>query len=72
LPSSSSARQYRECRRYSPFVRAGKAVFLAEYKVRPRRFCRIARELRFSAIFKRLELGVFRRTCGDVTAARVE
>ncbi len=55
--------EFRECRRYSPFVRAGKPVFVAEYKVKPARFCRAARRLRFSAIHKRLALGRFRRTC---------
>ena len=52
-----------ECRSYSPFVRAGKPVFVAEYAVRPARFCASARRLRFSAIYKRLELGRFRRSC---------
>jgi Glycoside-hydrolase family GH114 len=55
----------RECRAYSPFVRAGKAVFVAEYRTPRRRFCRRALRLRFSAIFKRLALGRFRRTCPE-------
>jgi hypothetical protein len=38
-------------------------VFVAEYAVKPARFCASARRLRFSAIFKRLALGRFRRTC---------
>ena len=56
--------EFRECGSYSPFVRARKPVFVAEYSVRPSRFCAGARRLRFSAIFKRLELGRSRRTCG--------
>jgi hypothetical protein len=55
--------QYRECRRYSPFVEAGKAVFAAEYETPPADFCGAAGRLRFSVIFKRLELGAFRRAC---------
>jgi hypothetical protein len=55
--------QYSECRRYSPFVKARKPVFVAEYAVKPGRVCASARRLRFSAIFKRLALGRFRRTC---------
>jgi Glycoside-hydrolase family GH114 len=55
--------QYRECRRYSPFVEAGKAVFAAEYETPPADFCGAAGRLRFSVIFKRLELDAFRRAC---------
>ncbi len=55
--------EFRECRRYSPFVKAGKPVLVAEYAVKPARFCASARRLRFSAIYKRLALGRFRRTC---------
>ena len=55
--------RFDECGAYRPFVRAGKAVFVTEYEVPPRRFCAKARRLRFSAIFKRTELGVFRRAC---------
>jgi hypothetical protein len=55
--------QFHECRAYSRFVRARKAVFVAEYRTPRRRFCPRARRLRFSAIFKRLSLGRFRRTC---------
>jgi hypothetical protein len=55
--------QFRECGRYSPFVKAGKAVFAAEYETAPADFCAAAGRLRFSVIFKRLELGPFRRAC---------
>ncbi len=55
--------EFRECSRYSPFVKARKPVFVAEYAVRPARFCARAKRLRFSAIHKRLALGRFRRTC---------
>jgi hypothetical protein len=55
--------QYHECRAFSPFVRRGKAVFEVEYGTPPRRFCGSARRLRFSAIFKHVSLGAFRRAC---------
>lgn len=55
--------EYRECRRYSPFIRAGKPVYDVEYSVAPRRFCERSRRLGFSSVFKRLALGPFRQTC---------
>ncbi len=44
--------RYNECSEYSVFVRAGKAVFAAEYEIPPSAFCARARALRFSAIRK--------------------
>jgi hypothetical protein len=61
--------QFRECDRYLPFVEAGKAVFVAEYRVPPARFCRRSRRLGLSAIFKRPGLGRFRRTCPGTVRA---
>jgi hypothetical protein len=55
--------QYKECKQYVPFVEHGKAVFAAEYKLRPKRFCRRSRRLGLSTIFKRLDLTAFRRAC---------
>ena len=55
--------QYKECSSYLPFVEQDKAVFVAEYKVRPPRFCRRSRKFGFSTIFKRLALTSFRRAC---------
>ncbi|MBA2505801.1 MAG: endo alpha-1,4 polygalactosaminidase [Thermoleophilaceae bacterium] len=55
--------EFDECEAYSPFIRAKKAVFIAEYRRRPKRFCADARDLRMSAIFKRLDLDAFRLTC---------
>lgn len=43
---------YEECAKFSPFVRAGKAVFKAEYEGALSSFCPEARRLRFSAIEK--------------------
>ena len=55
---------YKECARYSPFVNAGKAVFLAEYDLKNRPVkCRAANRLDFSLIFKKLNLGAWRRGC---------
>jgi hypothetical protein len=48
--------QYRECGYYRPFVRHGKAVFEAEYELRPAQYCGRARALRFSAIRKSYDL----------------
>lgn len=61
--------EFRECRRYSPFIGRGKPVYSVEYAVRPRRFCARSRRLGFSTVFKRLELGPFRRTCARVGKA---
>jgi hypothetical protein len=48
--------QYHECGFFEPFVKAGKAVFEAEYELPPAKFCATAKSLRFSAIRKGLEL----------------
>jgi hypothetical protein len=55
--------EYRECERYAPFVRAGKAVLAVEYALPGTGFCAQARQLGFSAIRKRVELGAWRRLC---------
>ncbi len=55
---------YRECGEYSPFVEAGKSVFLAEYnKKNIATKCRNAERLGFGLIFKRLKLDAWRRSC---------
>jgi len=48
--------QYHECGLYRPFVHQQKAVFEAEYELRPQRYCQTARALRFSAIRKSYDL----------------
>jgi hypothetical protein len=55
--------EFDECEQYTPFVAAGKAVFVAEYRVRPARFCRRSRRLGFSTIFKRPDLNASRAVC---------
>jgi hypothetical protein len=47
---------YEECEAFSPFVAAGKAVFVAEYESDPASFCPQAARLRFSAIGKGYDL----------------
>jgi len=44
--------QFHECGRFSPFVEAGKAVFEAEYEIKPAAYCHRAAALGFSAIRK--------------------
>lgn len=45
-----------ECDRFLPFIRQGKAVFLAEYELPTSEFCEQATELGFSAIRKSYDL----------------
>ncbi len=54
---------YDECDAYRPFIRAGKAVFHAEYRGSMARICRESERLGLSTIKKRLDLGAYRRTC---------
>jgi hypothetical protein len=60
---NEQCRQYHECGSYRPFLRAGKAVFNAEYDLTRAQFCPRARALGLSAIRKKLNLGVWRRAC---------
>lgn len=55
--------KYGECTAYLPFIRAGKAVLHAEYRGSMKKICATTKPLRFSTIKKRLNLGVYRRTC---------
>jgi hypothetical protein len=52
-----------ECDRYRPFVAAGKAVFEAEYKLRPDQFCPQANSLNFDALRKERGLTAERVAC---------
>ncbi len=54
------------CGQMLPFIKAGKAVFAAEYSdsgVSLNEVCRQAREIRFSVILKNRDLDVYRGTC---------
>jgi hypothetical protein len=56
--------QYDECgvlRRR--FIKHGKPVLHIEYRLRPRQFCARAKKLGFSSLYKRLDLGAYRRAC---------
>ncbi|MFE9257147.1 endo alpha-1,4 polygalactosaminidase [Streptomyces sp. NPDC006879] len=55
--------QYQECEELLPFLRAGKAVFHAEYELPTEQFCAQSRRLRLSSLLKKYELGAWRRTC---------
>jgi hypothetical protein len=48
--------QYEECGYYKPFIERDKAVFEAEYELRPDQFCAAAAALGFSAIRKSYDL----------------
>ena len=48
--------QYNECGQFRPFIRRGKAVFEAEYELKPSRFCARARRIHFSAVRKSYDL----------------
>jgi hypothetical protein len=55
--------QYHECGRLQPFVRAGKAVFVAEYELATSAFCSQANASGVMAMRKRLDLDAWRETC---------
>jgi hypothetical protein len=60
---SEQCLQYHECGALKPFARAGKAVFIAEYRLPPRASCRQARTAGYVVIRKRLTLDAWRQTC---------
>ncbi|MGN6190111.1 MAG: endo alpha-1,4 polygalactosaminidase [Conexibacter sp.] len=55
--------QYDECAKARPFLRAGKAVYDAEYALPTSAFCAPAQRLGIAAIRKRLALGAWRERC---------
>jgi hypothetical protein len=57
--------QYDECDRLQPFVRAGKAVLVAEYELATSRFCPQARAAGLMAMRKRLSLDAWREPCWE-------
>ncbi|MBA2651608.1 MAG: endo alpha-1,4 polygalactosaminidase [Tatlockia sp.] len=48
--------QYKECNLLEPFIKANKAVFNIEYKLKSSQFCPLAKEMHFSSIKKSLDL----------------
>ncbi|MYS35195.1 glycosyl hydrolase family 114 [Streptomyces sp. KhCrAH-43] len=57
--------QYEECEELTPFVKAGKAVFHAEYELPAAEFCAQSRKLRLSSLRKEYELDPWRETCAE-------
>jgi hypothetical protein len=55
--------QYNECELLNPFLKAGKAVFVAEYDTSTGSFCPKARTLKIMAMRKQLSLDAFREPC---------
>ena len=55
--------EYAECDRLQPFVAAGKAVFVVEYKTAAAAFCPLATKMGFNAMRKNLSLNAFREAC---------
>jgi hypothetical protein len=55
--------EYAECDRLQPFVAAGKAVFVVEYKTAASAFCPLATKMGFNAMRKNLSLNAFREAC---------
>ncbi len=55
--------QYNECDLLTPFIKAGKAVFVAEYKLNTSQFCSKANSMNFNAIKKNLNLDATRQAC---------
>jgi len=55
--------EFDECKKYKPFIDSGKAVLAVEYETDPAEFCPAAARLQFSAILKRLDVGVPRVAC---------
>lgn len=55
--------QYNECDLLTPFVKAGKPVFIAEYNLSTSQFCAKANAMNFNAIRKDLNLTAARQAC---------
>ena len=55
--------EFDECSKYAPFVDRGKAVLQVEYDADPAEFCPAAAQLGFSAILKRIDVGIPRVPC---------
>ena len=55
--------EYDEADMLTPFIDAGKPVFNAEYNGSTSTFCPIATSLKFSSIFKNLDLDAYRVAC---------
>jgi hypothetical protein len=54
---------YQECSLLSPFIEAGKPVFVIEYELESDEFCLQANQLGFNALVKKWELDSYRVDC---------
>ena len=61
--------QFKECETLLPFVKAGKAVFNAEYKLEPSAFCPQANGYNFNSLRKKLELDAWVIPCREPAIA---
>ena len=59
---------YQECSLLSPFIEAGKPVFVIEYELEPDEFCPQANQLGFNALVKYWELDSYRFDCRQFLA----
>lgn len=59
---------YQECSLLSPFIKAGKPVFVIEYELEPEEFCLQANQLGFNALVKNWELDSYRVDCHQFPA----
>jgi hypothetical protein len=59
---------YQECSLLSPFIEAGKPVFVIEYELEPGEFCPQANQLGFNALVKNWELDSYRVDCHQFLA----
>lgn len=55
--------EFDECNELTPWITAGKPVFHTEYNRTPAQFCPVTQPLRFSSLYKHLELDAWRQTC---------
>ncbi|MFG2002453.1 endo alpha-1,4 polygalactosaminidase [Spirillospora sp. NPDC048911] len=55
--------QFRECHRLTPFIKANKPVFHAEYELPLKKFCAQSKKLGLSSIRKHVDLPAARQAC---------
>jgi hypothetical protein len=57
--------QYDECNLLRPFIKAGKAVFHVEYRLKTSQFCAEANAMTFNSMRKHLNLDAWREPCRE-------
>lgn len=63
---------YGECALLTPFLEAGKPVFVIEYELEPHEFCPQANQMGFNALQKRRELDAYRFDCRQFSSDQGE